>query len=315
MSPNFGSPARSIFPRPVALVIPKEDNWNTKKEAPVEDPPQTRYQKKQWDTKSDIPPGVVQLSPFSQKEFFKDFKEAWPSIHPGSSPKESCSDRGVLANEFSDDTGAKRMAYRSRQLTLCTENDSRRLGTATTKTSPSKRKSSSPASATRAAEPADSFLEDKWSPLHQRNQWDTNKEDIPAGKREGIVNVFGGSPTIGSATDFVSSVAANSSSPFRATIERSTAEKSDFVDGSTPSGEASKPLETRQEENGIRGVNIFGGLTDLESGPAATSSCPPSPATTERSVAEKRGREDDFKGTTPSNEANELRERSKEVIP
>jgi hypothetical protein len=323
MSPKLGSPVRSISPRLVAPVIPKEDHWNTEKEVPVEDPPQTRYQKKQWDAKSDIAPGVVQLSPFGQKEFFKDFKEEWPSIHHGSSTKKSWTDRGVSPSEFSDDAGAKRMESQCRLLSI--ETDSKRLGTATTETSPSTGKSSSPASVTHAAEPADTFFEDKWSPPHQSMQRETNKEDIPRGKVRGMANVFGGSPAMRSSTDFESgSVAASSPSPSPATAERSIAAKIGLDVCSTPSDEASKHWEMNQKEiprgevrgmaNAFVGSPTVGSLTDFESGPVAASSLPPSSATTERSIAEKSGRDDGFQGTTPSSQGSKQREKNKEEI-
>jgi hypothetical protein len=222
-------------------VIQKADHWHTEKDVPVEDPPQTRYQKKQWDAKSDIPPGVVQLSPFGQKEFFTDSKEEWPSSPHGSSPKKTWTGRGFSTSGVDDNAGVKRtegsLDSPSRQLHI--KKVSQRRGT-----SPSTERVSSPGSSTHA-EPAEPFFEDKSSAPYQSKQLDTNK-DIPRGKVRGMANLFGGSPTKESATDFESGpIADNFIPPSQASTQRSIAEKAKLDDDGflrkTPSNEGLDP--------------------------------------------------------------------------
>jgi hypothetical protein len=309
MSPKLGVPVRSMSPKFGPPVIQKEDQWNTEKEVPVEDPPQIRCQKKQSDAKPVISSDAVELRSYGQKEFFKDFKEEWLSSPHGSSPKKTWT-RGlyISPSELNDDSGAKRMDSPSRQLDK--EKDNKRLGAATAETSPSMRKCSLVASATHAAEPANTFFEDKSSASPQSMRLETNN-DILKGKVR--ADILGGSRKSESSTDFEPApLASRTFSPCQAAAECSITEKrerDDDVLGTTPSNEGSKQWETRKEEIPMGKVlaNVFGGpptmqsSTENESGPVARSFSS-SPATTERSNAEKSALDDGFLGTTSSNE-------------
>lgn len=220
----------SKSPKRGTPVIQKEDHWHTEKDVPEDEPPQTRYQKKQWDAQSDIPPGVVQLSPFGQKEFFTDSNEEWPSTPHGSSPKKTWTGTFV----FDDGAGVKRgednLDSPLRQ--LLNEKDSQQRAPPTAHTSPSTERISSPVS---TSEPADSFFEDKSFAPYRSKQLDASK-DIPRGKVRGIANLFGGSPTKESSTDFVESgsevesfIPSSQASTQRSNTEKTKLDDADFV--------------------------------------------------------------------------------------
>jgi hypothetical protein len=299
-------PVRSISPKFDPPIIQKEDHCNHEREVCVEDPPQTRCQKKQSDITRVIPPGAVELSPFGHMEFFRDFKE-WPSSPHGSSPKKTWT-RGLSPRELNEDAGAKRTGSEPQQMDK--EKDNKRLATATAEAPPSGGKCSPPASATHEALKAEKFFQHKLSASPQSKQLETSS-NIPKGKVS--ANMSSGSHESESSTDFEPRpVVGPTSTPCQATAERSMTEKSERDDdflGTMPSNEGDKQWETRKEDipTGKVLANMFGGLHTMQSSTeiksrAVASSFSSTRAATECSNAETSTIDDGSFGTTSSNE-------------